>query len=156
MSKGCGMVGAAGFEPATFCSQSRRATRLRYAPAPPRGPPRYTLRVGPASYPAAPLTPAEDRMRDPVARRDAELPGGTGDHFEHGARGAARGHQPLRQGLGVFRDPQDAAVGADEDHVERDERVLHPEGEFLVDFEVEQHALAFRQRAAEHQAARLL
>ena len=26
------MVGAAGFEPATFCSQSRRATRLRYAP----------------------------------------------------------------------------------------------------------------------------
>src|SRR5690242_20942799 len=29
---GKGMVGAAGFEPATFCSQSRRATRLRYAP----------------------------------------------------------------------------------------------------------------------------
>lgn len=27
------MVGAAGFEPATSCSQSRRATRLRYAPS---------------------------------------------------------------------------------------------------------------------------
>ena|SRR5690625_1263114 len=26
------LVGAAGFEPATFCSQSRRATKLRYAP----------------------------------------------------------------------------------------------------------------------------
>jgi hypothetical protein len=26
------MVGAEGFEPPTFCSQSRRATRLRYAP----------------------------------------------------------------------------------------------------------------------------
>ena len=26
------MVGAAGFEPATSCSQSRRATGLRYAP----------------------------------------------------------------------------------------------------------------------------
>jgi hypothetical protein len=26
------MVGAAGFEPATLCSQSRCATRLRYAP----------------------------------------------------------------------------------------------------------------------------
>jgi hypothetical protein len=26
------VVGATGFEPATFCSQSRRATRLRYAP----------------------------------------------------------------------------------------------------------------------------
>ena len=28
------MVGTAGFEPATFCSQSRCATRLRYAPDP--------------------------------------------------------------------------------------------------------------------------
>src|SRR5262249_51440332 len=27
-----GLVGAAGFEPATFWSQTRRATRLRYAP----------------------------------------------------------------------------------------------------------------------------
>src|SRR5471030_3226731 len=27
------LVGAAGFEPATLCSQSRCATRLRYAPA---------------------------------------------------------------------------------------------------------------------------
>lgn len=26
------MVGATGFEPATFCSQSRRDTKLRYAP----------------------------------------------------------------------------------------------------------------------------
>jgi hypothetical protein len=26
------LVGAAGFEPATFWSQTRRATRLRYAP----------------------------------------------------------------------------------------------------------------------------
>ncbi len=26
------MVGAEGFEPPAFCSQSRRATRLRYAP----------------------------------------------------------------------------------------------------------------------------
>src|SRR5215211_2624630 len=28
------VVGAAGFEPATLCSQSRCATRLRYAPMP--------------------------------------------------------------------------------------------------------------------------
>src|SRR5215468_7841246 len=27
-----GLVGAAGFEPTTFCAQGRRATRLRYAP----------------------------------------------------------------------------------------------------------------------------
>ena len=30
--KGDMLVGAAGFEPATSCSQSRRATKLRYAP----------------------------------------------------------------------------------------------------------------------------
>ena len=30
--RGSGLVGAAGFEPATLCSQSRCATRLRYAP----------------------------------------------------------------------------------------------------------------------------
>jgi hypothetical protein len=29
------LVGAAGFEPATFWSQTRRATRLRYAPPEP-------------------------------------------------------------------------------------------------------------------------
>ena len=29
-----GMVGAEGFEPPTLCSQSRCATRLRYAPTP--------------------------------------------------------------------------------------------------------------------------
>ena len=34
----CGAIpiGAAGFEPATSCSQSRRATGLRYAPHEPR------------------------------------------------------------------------------------------------------------------------
>ena len=30
--KGSDLVGAAGFEPATSCSQSRRAAKLRYAP----------------------------------------------------------------------------------------------------------------------------
>src|SRR5919201_3854788 len=31
-SRGAGQVGATGFEPVTSCSQSRRDTRLRYAP----------------------------------------------------------------------------------------------------------------------------
>src|SRR5215207_11677294 len=35
------MVGAAGFEPATLCSQSRCATRLRYAPPKASAPVRY-------------------------------------------------------------------------------------------------------------------
>ncbi len=36
------LVGAEGFEPPTLCSQSRCATRLRYAPVPDR----YLLRAG--------------------------------------------------------------------------------------------------------------
>ena len=44
----CGLVGAAGFEPATFWSQTRRATRLRYAPGRRAGT-RYTVRFWPAS-----------------------------------------------------------------------------------------------------------
>src|SRR5687768_9008734 len=31
------MVGATGFEPATYCSQSSRATKLRHAPRPEEG-----------------------------------------------------------------------------------------------------------------------
>src|SRR5215203_1354766 len=38
---GAPMVGAAGFEPATLCSQSRCATRLRYAPPKASAPVRY-------------------------------------------------------------------------------------------------------------------
>src|SRR4051795_6350194 len=87
----CGVVGAAGFEPATFWSQTRRATRLRYAPQGRR--PRYTLRFCPASGEArrnGRLPLLEDRMRHPVAGGDTELAGGAGDHFEHGARRPAR------------------------------------------------------------------
>src|SRR5262245_2886272 len=40
------MVGAAGFEPTTFCAQGRRATRLRYAPPPAAG--TFTRGVVPA------------------------------------------------------------------------------------------------------------
>src|SRR6478735_6058498 len=47
LSKCRGMVGAAGFEPATWSTQNSRATRLRYAPA--AAEPRYTVRFGPAS-----------------------------------------------------------------------------------------------------------
>ena len=32
VSRDSGLVGAEGFEPSAFCSRSKRATRLRYAP----------------------------------------------------------------------------------------------------------------------------
>ena len=39
------------------------------------------------------------------------------------------------------------------DHVERNIGIVHPEADRLLALEVEQHALAFRQLLAEHQAA---
>src|SRR5439155_8593792 len=45
------MVGATGFEPATSCSRSRRATKLRYAPIPSaRAPHRGVVRANPSCW----------------------------------------------------------------------------------------------------------
>src|SRR5262245_27383777 len=54
------LVGAAGFEPATWSTQNSRATRLRYAPAPPAS---YTVRFAPASR-AHPLEMAPRHRHD--------------------------------------------------------------------------------------------
>src|SRR5437870_2057990 len=101
------MVGAAGFEPATFWSQTRRATRLRYAPGCGAGPSIHGSVLTSKAMSRRPvvgrntvtakLPLAEDRMRDPVAGREAEFIGDAGDHLEHGAHVAARRHQSLGQ-----------------------------------------------------------
>src|SRR3546814_17119829 len=49
-------------------------------------------------------------------------------------------------------DVEDRAVGLDEQHVERDERVAHPERGHLLLAEIEQHAGIRRHALAEHQA----
>src|SRR6476619_5656435 len=105
---------------------------------------------------SATLTAVEDRVGHAVAGGDAELLGGAGHHLEHGQHRAAGGNQRFRKRHGVLGDPQDAPVGADEDHIERNVGVLHPEAGRLLAVEVEQHALPFRQLLAEHQAFRLL
>ena len=138
LSKCRGMVGAAGFEPATWSTQNSRATRLRYAPALPRGALDTRFGFGQQAWPgpsrpsAKSYASAEDRMRDAVAGGDAELPGGAGDHLQHGAHRPAGGDQRFRERHGVLGDAQDASVGADEDHVERDIGVLHPEAGRLL------------------------
>ena len=48
------------------------------------------------------------------------------------------------------------AVGGDEHHVERDQRVLHPHGCRLRLVVEKEHAGILRQRAAEHEAERAL
>src|SRR5262249_5239744 len=78
----------------------------------------------------------EHGASDPVARRDTELARSAADDFQHGADRPARGNQAIRQRLGILRDPQDAAVGADEDHVERDVGVVHPERDRTLALEI--------------------
>jgi hypothetical protein len=58
--------------------------------------------------------------------------------------------------LGVLSNPHDPAVTPDENHVERDVGIFHPEANFLVGVEVEQHALPLRQFLPIHQALRAL
>src|SRR5438445_2036563 len=88
LGRDCPLVGAAGFEPATWSTQNSRATRLRHTPEP-RAALRYTLRLGPASclLSSAP----EDRMYHAITRRDPKFFCGAGDHFEHGPHRPARG-----------------------------------------------------------------
>src|SRR5215467_2597520 len=141
------LVGAAGFEPATFWSQTRRATRLRYAPMAIGV--RYTLRFRRASKPS---TAAEYGRSDAVARRDAQFTGRPADDLQNRPYRPAGRHQPRRQGFGVFGDAQNAPIATDKDHVERDVRVLHPEAHILLAMEIEQHALPFGQFLAVHEA----
>src|ERR1700692_658821 len=107
-------------------------------------PRRYTLQVRPARL-AMRLSPGvEERMADPVAGLDAVFLRGPRDDLQHPLGPPPRRDDPGRQRLGVFGDPQDPAVGADEDHVERDVGVLHPHRHFLLWGEVEQHPLPVR------------
>src|ERR1700730_16172608 len=95
---------------------------------------------------------AEDRADHPVARLDAELACRPGDHFQYRAHRSAGWDEAVRFRLGAVFDAHDPTVAANEDHVERDIGVVHPERDRLVMLEIEQHALAFRQLLAEHQA----
>ena len=82
----------------------------------------------------------------PCAR--AHPPGTSNTNCESSV-GAAR---LQRQRLGVLLDVDDVPVGPDEDHVERDVRVLHPELQPLRMIEQEDHAAARRQRLPIHEA----
>src|SRR3546814_14112689 len=62
----------------------------------------------------------------------------------------------LRFGDGVLCDAVDAAVAADEDHVERDQRVLHPEARDPGLGKGKEHAAVLRQFGAKHQRLALL
>src|SRR5215831_9109974 len=98
-----------------------------------------------AEKPSSPETSAaKDRRGNPVAGLNAEFPGGARHHFEHGPNLPARRNDLFGLGLGVFRNPPNAAVALNEDHVQGHVGVLHPHGDFLVALEIEQHAVGIR------------
>src|SRR5581483_9239572 len=131
------MVGAAGFEPATFWSQTRRATRLRYAPSGDRAL-AYTKPPGRGKKPFSPL---KNRKRDFVARRNTKLARRAAGDLEHRQNRASGWNDLGGQRLGVLGNARNGPVAPDEDHVERDVGVLHPEADFLLLVEIEEHAL---------------
>src|SRR5215831_13495927 len=135
------LVGAAGFEPATWSTQNSRATRLRYAPSLSRRP-RYTLRFGPASRAAF----------APDCRSTCRA----GNHVAHRAHGATGRNERFGQRHGVLCDAQDSPIPANEDYVEGDIGVFHPEASRLFLVEVEQHTLAFWEFAPVHESLGLL
>ena len=96
---------------------------------------------------------AENRAFDVISRRNAEFARGTGDDFEHRTDRSAGRNEPIGERFGIFRDPHNAAVTGNEDHVERNVGVVHPEGDRLILLEVEQHAVPLGQFLAEHQTA---
>src|SRR5262249_33656512 len=155
-----GVVGAAGFEPATWSTQNSRATRLRYAPAAsravsihgsvlpskPRHPVVRSFRErGRAEQESRSLTAAKGRMGNAVADSNAHLLGGATDHLEHGAHRTAGRDQRFRERHCIFGDTRDAPVPPNEDHIEGNIGVLHPEARGLLVTKIEQHALSFRQ-----------
>src|SRR3954466_1173313 len=118
LNKETNLVGAAGFEPTTCSTQNCRATRLRYTPIFYRKRCGYTVGRTPARL--AVSTPVEQRVRPPVARLDPVFLRRSCDHFKHALRQPARRDDPSGFRFGIFGDPQDPPVGADENHVERD------------------------------------
>ena len=59
-------------------------------------------------------------------------------------------------GDGALGNIYDAAIGANENHVEGDQRIAHPHGYALRKSVIEQHAGVGRHGFPKHQAARLL
>src|SRR3984893_9188147 len=124
------VVGAAGFEPTTCSTQNCRATRLRYTPII-----WETTSIHASS--AASKAPAgrfnthcfqralfsmgiEERMSDPVAGLDAVFFRGACDYLQHPLHQPSRRDNLGRQRLSVLGNPENPAVGANENHVERD------------------------------------
>ena len=92
------------------------------------------------------------RMLDPIADLDAKPRRRAAIQFEDVTDRLFRRDDIARQGLCIASDGSDRSVLADEQHVERDKRVLHPHGDHAGLVEDEQHAVIGGHLLTEHQA----
>jgi len=90
-----------------------------------------------------------------VAFLDAELGGAPAADLKHHGDGFARRQRTLVERLRM-RDAHDRSVASDEDDIQRDQGVLHPEGHVLRWIVRKDHSPVAGKRLHEHQAAFLL
>ncbi len=93
-------------------------------------------------------------MPHDVAGLDVELGGLAAVDFEDAGDRTVGIDRGQVAGDGVGGDVHHAAVGADEDDVERNQRVLHPERHRIGRAEIEQHAFVGVEMGPVHQAER--
>jgi len=92
-------------------------------------------------------------LDDAIAGSNVILFRRTGSHFKHATHGAIRRDEAKRAWLGVLFDPVYAAIALYEDHVERDQCILHPHSDFLIASKIKKHSLPVRQPFPEHETA---
>ena len=86
-----------------------------------------------------------------IARFDTVSGGCTAVQLQYVADRLTGGDGRQRKRRRMAGDPGDGAILPDEDHVERDKRVLHPHGHIARLSEVEEHAVVFVHAVAVHQ-----
>src|SRR3954447_15425695 len=91
-------------------------------------------------------------MRYSVPCSDAEFACSAGDHLEHRAYRAIRRDPRFGKRDRVLGDLRYAAITVNEDHIQRDIGVPHPEFTNALIAEVEEHPLSLRQFAPEHES----
>src|ERR1700729_3137356 len=96
---------------------------------------------------------AKVRRRHPVARLNTIPARRACHHLEDRTHRTSGRDDLIGKRLSVLGDPMDAPIRFDEDHIERYISIVHPHRYFLIALEVEQHAVGFRKRSAEHQSA---
>ncbi len=94
---------------------------------------------------------------DAIAGTNRVFGAETSVYLEHVARGLADAAGFRGEGLCLGDDPDDLLVCPNEDHVERQRRILHPKALLLLRGEYEEHPRIWRQIFSIHQpvAARL-